>query len=157
MTWTLIIVLIIIGLLFLLLEILVIPGTTFVGAIGIISMVIGIWQAYEVYGATAGHLTLLATLLFSAFGVYYSLRGNTWKKAMLSSSIDSQVNTLNIEEIAPGMKGKTVSRLAPMGKAIFNDKYYEVQSASGFIDENTEIEIIRIENNKIFIKPLTNT
>lgn len=157
MTWTLIIVLIIIGFLFLLLEILVIPGTTFVGAIGVVSMAIGIWQAYVVYGSTAGHLTLLVSVLLSCIGVYYALRGKTWKRAMLDTNIEGKVNTIGVDEIEPGTKGKTVSRLAPMGKALFNNKFYEVQSISGFIDENTDIEIISIENNKIIIKPLTNT
>jgi len=157
MTWTLIIVLIIIGFLFLLLEILVIPGTTFVGAIGMVSMATGIWQAYIVYGSTAGHLTLLSSVVLGLIGVYYALKGGTWKKAMLDANIDSKVNLVDQTELAPGTRGKSISRLAPMGKASFNGKFYEVQSVSGFVDENTEIEIIKIENNKIIIKTLTNT
>lgn len=49
MSWTVIIVLILVGLLFLLLEALVIPGTTIVGVIGFVLIAIGVWQSYAIH------------------------------------------------------------------------------------------------------------
>jgi len=38
-----------------------------------------------------------------------------------------------------------------MGKVLINDKYYEAQSKSGYIDQNVEIEIVRINQNVIIV------
>jgi membrane-bound ClpP family serine protease len=152
MTWTIIAVLIAVGFLFLLLEILVLPGTNIAGVVGFVLLAIGIWQAYAVYGGMAGTITLLATLLLSGLTLYYALKSRTWDKAALHKNIDSRVNVVDTEKIKAGDKGKTVSRLAPMGKAEFGEEYYEVNAMGQFIDPGTEIEVVKIENNQITVK-----
>ena len=72
---------------------------------------------------------------------------------MLKSEIDSKVNVIDMEKIKVGDTGKTVSRLVPAGKAIINGDFYEVRTTGEFLDQDTEIEIEKIEANKIFIKP----
>ncbi len=87
MSWTIIAVLIIVGFLFLLLEILVLPGTNVAGFIGFALIAIGVWQAYTVYGAWAGSLTLAGSILLSGVGLYYSLKSGTWKRAALKKTL----------------------------------------------------------------------
>jgi membrane-bound ClpP family serine protease len=70
---------------------------------------------------------------------------------MLKTEIDSKVNVLD-HKIAVGMEGKTVSRLAPAGKAIFENITEEVFSQNDFIDENQQIIITKIEGSKIIVK-----
>jgi len=152
MTWTIIAVLIAVGFLFLLLEILVLPGTNIAGVVGFVLLAIGIWQAYAVYGGMAGTITLLATLVLSALTLYYALKSRTWDKAALHKNIDSSLNVVDTGKIKAGDKGKTVSRLAPMGKAEFGEEYYEVNAMGQFIDPGIEIEVVKIENNQITVK-----
>lgn len=152
--WTIIIILILVGILMLLIEILVIPGSGVAGIIGFGVMVAGIWLAYSKEGATAGHITVGVTLGVSLIGLLLALRSKTWNKAMLSTQIDSKVRTIDPQLLNVGDKGKTVSRCAPMGKAVFHDKFYEVSAYSDFIDQEEEIEIMKISGNKIFIKPI---
>lgn len=152
MTWTIIAILIIVGLLFLILEILVVPGTTFVGIIGFILIVIGIWQSFSVYGNLAGSITLGSCILLTLVTLYYSLRSNTWKKFMLKTDINSKVNVIDENKLKVGDTGKTVSRLAPAGKALINNAFYEVHTNGEFIDEGMEIIIIKINFNKINVK-----
>jgi membrane-bound ClpP family serine protease len=152
MTWTIIAVLIGVGFLFLLLEILVLPGTNIAGVVGFVLLAIGIWQAYAVYGGIAGTITLLSTLFLSAVSLYFALKSKTWTKAALHKNIDSKVNVVDADKIKSGDKGRTVSRLAPMGKAEFGGEYYEVNALGQFIDPGTEIEVVKIENNKITVK-----
>lgn len=154
MTWTIIAVLIAVGFLFLLLEILVLPGTNIAGVVGFVLLAIGIWQAYAVFGGMAGTITLLGTLFLSALTLYYALKSKTWNKAALNKNIDSKVNLVDADKIKSGDRGKTVSRLAPMGKAEFAGEYYEVNALGQFIDPGTEIEVVRIENNKITVKKI---
>ncbi|MBW6459410.1 MAG: hypothetical protein K0B08_02450 [Bacteroidales bacterium] len=152
MHWLLIATLILIGLLFLVLEILVIPGAGFAGIVGFILITIGVWQSYAVYGAMTGHLVLGGTFLLTIVTLALSLRGGTWRKLMLSTEIDSKVNLVDSEKIKVGDTGKTISRLAPMGKALINGEFYEVRTDGEFIDQHTDIVVEKIEVNKINVK-----
>lgn len=152
MSWTVIAILIIIGLLFIVLEILVIPGQGIAGIIGLVIMTIGIYQTYVIYGSTSGHIVLGSSFVLSVLALVLSLRSNTWKKMMLSKTIDSKVNTIDEESLKVGDIGKSVSRLVPAGKALINNEFFEVHTHGDFIDPQTEIEVISIDHNKIFVK-----
>ena len=136
----------------LILEILVIPGSGIAGILGFILMAAGIWLAYTRQSVQAGHITLAVTLGVNLTGLILVLRTKTWNKIMLKTKIDSKVRTFKSVDLKVGDKGKTVSRCAPMGKAVFNNKFFEVSALAEFIDENSDIEIIKIAGNKIFIK-----
>jgi membrane-bound ClpP family serine protease len=152
MTWTIIIILILIGLLFLILEVVVIPGTTVVGIVGFILMIVAIWQTYVVYGSTSGHLVLGGTLILTLVGLRFALRSKTWDKVMLKSNIDGRANIIPEGSIKVGDVGISSSRIVPTGKALINDQYFEVCSSGEFIDPENEIEVVKIEHNKIFVK-----
>ncbi len=151
MNWAIIITVILIGIIGLVLEFLVVPG----GIVGVISGLIiagGIGMAYYQYGALAGNITLIVTVVGILIGIVFLLRSRTWKKLMLNTQIDSKVNEVNEAKIKVGSEGVTVSRLAPGGKAIFDGEIAEVFSAQEFIDENKEIIVLKIEGNKITVK-----
>ena len=152
MFWLVVIILILIGLAFLLLEILVIPGTGVAGIIGFLLIGIGVWQAYSYYGALSGHWVLAGTFVATIAVLVLSLRSKTWRKVMLKSEIDSRVNLVDEINLKKGDTGRTISRLAPMGKALFGTEYYEVKTQGDFIDPGTEIVIEKIEDHKIFVK-----
>ena len=152
MSWTVIIVLILVGLLFLLLEALVIPGTTIVGVIGFVLIAIGVWQSYAIHGAVVGNIVLLSTVLLSVVVLILALRSKTWKRIMLHTELDGKTNIVEEESVQVGDVGKTISRLAPMGKAFINNQYFEVTSTGGLIDQETEIRVVKIEGKKIFVK-----
>ena len=153
MFWLVVVTLILIGLAFLLLEILVIPGTGVAGIVGFILIGIGVWQAYTYYGAYTGHWVLVGTILGTVAVLAYSLRAKTWRRVALKSEIDSRVNVIDEENLKPGDIGKSISRLVPGGKAIFNNEFYEVRSMGEFIDQGVDIIIEKIEDHKIFVKP----
>jgi membrane-bound ClpP family serine protease len=152
--WTVIIILILVGILMMLIEILVIPGSGVAGIIGFGLMIAGIWIAYTNEGATAGHITVGVTLGSSLIFLIVALRSKTWKKAMLSTEIKGKTRVIDAETLKVGERGTTISRCAPMGKALFGEKFYEVSAYSDFIDEEKEIEIMKISGNKIFVKQI---
>ena len=154
--WWIVILLILIGIAMLVLEILVIPGAGVAGILGFGLMIAGVWLTYTSIGVTQGNIVLLSTLGVNIVGITLSLRSKTWKKAMLNTEILGKVNTIDTDNIKVGDQGITISRCAPMGKALVNDTYIEVSALSDFIDQESEIEIIRISGNKIYIKKLNN-
>ncbi|MDY0078587.1 MAG: hypothetical protein RBR87_15065 [Bacteroidales bacterium] len=152
--WTIILVLIAVGLLMVLLEILVIPGGGFAGIIGFAIMAAAVFLGYSRLGEPQGHYILAGTVLINVSVLALALRSKTWTRLMLVKNIDSRVNTFDDTALKVGDKGITISRCTPSGKALINNVFYEVHSLSEFIDEEQEIEIIKIESNKIFIKTL---
>jgi membrane-bound ClpP family serine protease len=152
MYWLMVSVLILIGLIFLVLEILVIPGAGFAGVIGFILIAVGVWQSYAHYGVPTGHFVLAATFLLTVLTLIFTLRGKTWKRMMLSSESDSKVNVIDPEKLKVGDTGKAISRLVPGGKAIINGEFYEVRTQGNFIDQETDIVVERIDHNKIYVK-----
>jgi membrane-bound ClpP family serine protease len=149
-----VIILILIGLFLFLVEFLLIPGITIAGLGGLAFIASGVVWAYVGLGNTAGHITLASTLLISIILVYFSLRSKTWKRFMLLTNIDSSVETNVSEElIKPGDVGASISRIAPMGKARINNMIVEAKSTGEYINEKTEIEVIKIEGSKVIVKP----
>ena len=151
MSLTAIIILILIGIILLLIEILIIPGVSIAGIGGFICMIAGIVLSYKFLGIKQGNIILLVTFLLNIIVILYSLRTKTWRKVGFESEINGKANLIDIG-INVGDAGITISKLAPSGKAIFNDKTVEVHSTEGYINPNTEIVIKTIKDNKIFIK-----
>jgi len=150
MSWSFIIPIIVFGLVMVMLEIFVLPGFV-AGVVGGLVVVYGVYQSYAVYGATAGSITLFATIAVFVLTLVLFFKSGMWKKVALSDVVDGKMNTLeNIP--SPGDRGKAISRLAPMGKALINNEYYEVSTNGEFIDADQEIEVIRTEGGKVLVK-----
>lgn len=152
MSLTLIFLLIILGLILILLEIFVVPGTTVVGIAGAGLLVFSIWEAYSIYGSAKGHFIVLGILAFIGITLGLAFKTGTWKRMMLSTNIDGKVNVMEDDKLHVGDTGKAVSRISPAGTAIFENELYEVHTKGDFIDQETEIVITRIEDNKIYVK-----
>lgn len=152
MSLTLIIILIVAGLLFLLLEVMVIPGTTVVGVAGFALIAFSVWESYHTFGTPVGHFVLLGTIFFTILTIYLSLKSKTWNKIMLKTEVDGRVNEIDTNNIKVGDSGVSVSRLAPSGKAIFNDEYFEVHTNGEFIDQETNILVTHFLDNKVFVE-----
>ena len=144
--------LLLLGILLLLLEILFVPGTTIVGVGGIILLAIGIYLSYAYLGTIAGHVSLASCVVVVILSLVVLLKGNTWKRMALDSSIDSRSLVNMSTRVTVGDRGVTVSRLNPMGKALFGEKMLEVTSDGEFVDEAKDIEVVKVEQNKIKVK-----
>ncbi len=144
--------LLLLGILLLLLEILFVPGTTIVGVGGIILLAIGIYLSYAYLGTIVGHISLASCVVVVILSLVVLLKGNTWKRMALDSSIDSRSLVNMSTQVTVGDRGVTVSRLNPMGKALFGEKMLEVTADGEFVDEAKDIEVVKVEQNKIKVK-----
>lgn len=145
--------LIIIGLLFILAEIIFIPGTTFVGFVGATLSLLGIIKIYVEEGNFAGHIALSASILFVAVLFVAILKFDLWSGVSLKDTISSKVNEDLLHDLHIGSTGVTKSVLRPVGKATFADKEFEVQTLGHYVEEGVQIEIIQINQSKIIVKP----
>lgn len=147
------IVLVSFGLIFLVLEVFVFPGVGISGVLGIISLGIGVYIAFQL-DTYLGLFTLASSLLGTSILVYFSIKFDTFSMMSLKTNIDSKVEVNHLSELKISDTGISISRLAPMGKAQFNDFYSEVSSQEGFIEENSPIIITNIKDNTIFVSPI---
>jgi Membrane-bound serine protease (ClpP class) len=148
--------LILLGIILLIIEILILPGITIAGVGGFLLMALAIFLTYKNYGSAAGHYILLSSIVFFIVAFIYSLRSQTWNRLALHSKIDGKVNILDENKISVGDKGVTISKLAPMGKVKVNDTIIEAKSLGIYIAENTEIEVLKVNESNIIVKPLNN-
>lgn len=149
----LIISLIIIGLLLLFAEIFLIPGVGFAGILGLVSLGGSCFYAFNQMGGTVGAIVTAVNVALVVGLSIYVLRAKTWKRLSLDTNIDSKA--VADTGLAVGDRGVTVSRLAPMGSARFDTELIEVKALEGFVDPEVEVEIVLMEDGKIYVKPVS--
>ncbi len=154
MNWIAIIIFLVVGAVLIALEMVALPGGV-AGILGGVAMVIGVWQSYAQYGAVAGNITLIVSLIVVVALLLLLMRNKTWKRMGLKEEVDSKVNTVDENKISVGSTGTTISRLAPAGKAIINGQTCEVHTVSEFIDEKRPVQVIKIEGYLITVKEIT--
>ena len=148
-----IIVLILVGLVLIFAEILLVPGIGIAGILGLLSMGGSCFYAFNQLGTNAGVIvTVVNAVLIVALTVWV-LRAKTWKRFTLNTNIESKAIDLFEEKLAVGDRGKTLSRLAPMGTAKIRDEIDEVKALEGMIDSGVEVEVVLIEDNRVYVKP----
>jgi membrane-bound ClpP family serine protease len=146
-----IIVLLVLGALFLMAEIVLLPGVTIVAILALGSYAGAIYLGFAFYGTTAGVVVVVATLLLSLITVIFSLRAKTWQKLSLQKNIDSVSSELPEHSVAVGARGVAISRIAPMGTIEVDGKRYEAKSDL-LIDQRDEVEVVGFENFSVLVK-----
>lgn len=154
MEWITILGLIVIGIFLVIAEVLFIPGIFIAGSLGVLCSAYGVYLGYDYFGQTTGTIILIGTILTNVLAFVVTFRGKTWQRFSLKESHTSKVNEDNNLSLQVGDRGKTISTLKPVGKALFNENIIEVRSKGNYVDENVEIEIERIESSKILVKPI---
>lgn len=149
-----VILLILLGLVLLLIEFAVIPGVTIAGIGGFLLLIASVYIAFTDLGTIAGFITLAVVLIVAPGMVYYFFKSRAGKKMILEKNIEGKVELINNEKIKTGDIGKAIGRLAPTGKVRVNGEVVEAQSTGAFIDQNTEIRVLKIVSNKIIVEPI---
>ncbi|MFO7755708.1 MAG: NfeD family protein [Bacteroidales bacterium] len=151
-----IIFLIILGILLFMVEFLIVPGITIAGIGGAVSIISGIVLSFFYHGPGTGLIVLICTMVLIGLTVVFMLKAGTWRRLMLNKTIDSRVDFIKMDEgrIKAGDAGRTITRLNPVGKVMIGDEYYEARALDQLIDQNADVEVVKIESNRIIVKPL---
>jgi len=142
--------LILLGILFMLAEIFLLPGISIAGIAGAIFLIGGIVYSYLFIGSMAGNITLAATAIAMGASFFLLLKSKSLRKIALETNIESKVDNSDLGKISVGDTGIALSRLNPTGKVMVNDLTVEGKSFNGeFIDDDDEIEVVRIDTYQI--------
>jgi membrane-bound ClpP family serine protease len=149
-----IVLLIFLGIVLLLIEFAVIPGVTIAGIGGFLLLAASVYIAFVDLGNVAGFITLAVVLIISPIFIYYFFKSRAGRIMILDSVINGKVENFSHDKVKVGDTGKTIGRLAPMGKIKVNGEVVEAQSTGAFIDHQTDVKIIKIQLNKIIVEPI---
>ena len=150
----LVITFVVLGAAFFILEIFFLPGVSIGGIVGTLFTGAGIWYAFAKLGVTAGWIVVAVSVAILLFAIVYFIKGKPLDKMALDKELESN-NFYDMSKVAVGDTGITLSRLAPMGSVRFDTGLVEVKALEGFVDPEVEVEIVLMEDGKIYVKPVS--
>lgn len=147
-----IILLILLGVLFLVAELLLLPGVSVGTILALVCYGSAVYLAFADFGTMTGLVTLAVVLLLSLIATVISLRAKTWQRFSLKQEIDSTSMQLPETEIAIGARGVSISRLSPMGRVEIDGKSYEAKSVDAYIEQKQMVEVVGFDNFAVLVK-----
>jgi len=165
------ILLFVLGLALLSIEIFITPGFGVLGISGIIFIILSIFLTLVKHPIpktpfdTGEHLrafytiiiSFLAAFVLSAITFRFLPKTPLWGKFVLLSSEKRDNGFVGASEEPAKLVGKqgfTRTALRPAGKAVFNEKLFDVVTEGDFIPKQSEVRVIRVEGNRIVVVSL---
>lgn len=149
---TITVILMLLAILLLVVEVALIPGFGFAGVLGVLMLVASVLYAFFALGYVAGWVAVVTAVIVCVSLFLWALYGKSLDRLALKKRIDSSVKAGDVKKLKVGDRGVAKTRLALIGEAYFGGEIVEVKSELGFIDENEEIEIVRISGDAVFVE-----
>lgn len=147
-----IILLVLLGVFFLVVELVFLQGVTIGVLLSLASYGSAIYLAFRSNGVMGGVIVIVIILLLSLIATIFSLRAKTWRRLALHDKLEGVSMQSPEHELVVGDKGVSLSRLCPMGKVNFNGKVYEAKSLDAYIDQRSEVVVVGFENFTVLVK-----
>lgn len=148
-----IVLLIILGVLFLVAELVFLSGTFAGGILSLICYGGAIFLAFS-DGTVTGVVVTVIVALVSLIATIISLRAKTWQRLSLKQEIESASMEQPEATLKVGDRGVTVSRLSPMGKVKIGGSIYEAKSIDAYIDPKCDVEVAGFENFSVIVRKI---
>lgn len=149
-----IILLLIFAVLFLVAELVLLPGLSVGALLAMVCYGSAIYLAFE-QSMTLGVVIIVVAILSAVVAVIFSLRAKTWQCFALKQEIRSKSMPQPADDLEVGSRGLTLSRLSPMGKITIDGKIYEAKSLDAYIDPKQEVEVVGFENFSVIVKKIS--
>ena len=149
-----IILLIVLGLLFLVAEIVLLPGVSDGALLALGCDGSATYLAFRYHDTPTGIVVVVLIVILSHVATILSLRAKTWQRFSLRQKIDSSSMPSPQTRLRVGERGVTLSRLSPMGRVEIGGELYEAKSLDAYVDPRTEVEVVGFENFSVIVKPI---
>lgn len=137
---------------FMALEIFIIPGTSLAGIAAAVCLIGANMLVFDSFGFSTGIIVLAASLVVCLLAGIWMLRSKALDRISLKRTIDSTAATEEQLSVKVGDRGTALTRLALIGNADFDGKIVQVQSADGFLDEQTPVVVCRVIDGQVWVK-----
>jgi membrane-bound ClpP family serine protease len=101
-----------------------------------------------------GSIILASTLVATCILLYAGFKTYSSGKIALKDVSEGKATTLEDAFAHVGDEGITTSYLRPNGKAMINGNKLEVYSLGEYIEGNKKVKVVKIAENKIFVKQI---
>jgi membrane-bound serine protease (ClpP class) len=160
----------VVGFILILVEIFVLPGFGIAGAAGLLFLIFGF--TFSMIGNDGFDFTFvpradivqaLILVLASIFlGIFVSfflaklmLKTTRFGRLILTEELSSKDGFVSADtslHLLVGKSGMTSSDLRPSGKVIIENRSYNASADRGFIERNTEVEVLRFDGITVWVK-----
>ncbi|MGO3752335.1 MAG: NfeD family protein [Peptoniphilaceae bacterium] len=145
----------ILGIVLILIEI-AIPGFGIAGISGLIAIILGLILAMETIeiAITSIAISLVITIMFTLFLIKKGMKFKLINKLTLNRPGDFSEKYLSVDhaKLNLGQVGKSLTVLKPTGFIEVEGSKYEAIAYKGFIEKGVDVEVIKIESYKIFVR-----
>lgn len=167
-----------VGLLFILMEIFVLPGFGIFGVIGLIALFAGLVGTFipndglipdqpgDTARALQGVVVILGGLLTAGIGMYFVSR-HFQSLPLLGRLVlqdrPGEDEELSLTEmlgsdpaagVSVGDEGVAITKLKPVGKAEFGDRIVDVMADLRFIDNGQRVRVVSVDANRVVVEPI---
>ena len=149
-----IVLLVFFGLLFLVAELVLLPGVSIGAVLALVCYGSSVYLAFRDFGPVTGTVVILVILVLSVIATVVSLRAKTWQRFSLKQEIRSSSMPVIPAEEQVGDRGVTLSRLSPMGKVEIGGRTYEAKSQGAYVDQQRDVEVVGFENFSVIVKTI---
>lgn len=133
------------------------PGFGVAGISGLCVELAAIVLAGINFGLTAALLLVALVVIAGGASIWLSLRsirsGRLSHSGLVLNSTESGTPADSLQAME-GQVGVVVAALRPVGVADFKGDRYEVRAEGEFITTGTEVRVIRVEGNKMTVRPV---
>jgi membrane-bound ClpP family serine protease len=152
MALTTIILILAFGLFLIVVELFFVPGTTFVGIVGALFLLYGIFLSYRDLEVLPATVVLVLSIFITGVVTKVGFKRLANSQFTVKEQIDSRVNEEDYSFLEVGDEGVALSDLRPEGYAMIKDQKIVVHSKGEFISNKSPLEVIRIRDNKVIVK-----
>ncbi|MDD2430432.1 MAG: NfeD family protein [Firmicutes bacterium] len=153
------VVLFIAGLIFLILEIFVIPGFGIVGILGIAGIFTSIVLSFENFAQAIWVLVAAIALTALAIKLLWKRlkKAPIMKKIILEASLDDQkgysASSNKLKELE-GKDGITVTVMRPSGMVEIESRRYSAQTDGEFLEKGIRVRVVEVQGNRIVVESI---
>ena len=151
---TVIILLIVIALTLIFFEILL-PGGI-LGLLAVICWLTASWLAVSNYGAIAGILVFMGTVVLGVIMVFIEFKLLEHSRMGKSFFLSGKIEHRHAPQASPdeiiGKSGETLTRLNPTGMVRIDGKHYEAHSSDGLMDAHESVIVTAKDNFRLIVK-----
>ena len=147
-----IIILMLVGISLMLAEILVASGIGLAGILGLLSLAASCFYAFSEFGSLVGTVVTVFDVAAAVVLTIFIVRSRIRKK--LSGSRGGRKKGIFTDDsVSVGDRGVSVSELSPDGTVRLGSETVPVTALEGKIDRGADVEVVLIEDGRIYVKP----
>lgn len=135
-----------------LLEIFVLPGFGIAGIAAIVCAVLDAIFIYNQYGALWTVVAVVVAVAILCIMLYTVAHSHSVERLSLKAAIKSTNATQEQLSVKVGDTGHSLTRLALVGNAEIGGKQVEVKSSGEFIDANTPIRVVMVNEALVVVE-----